>query len=498
MLKTAFSSFFRQHPALPYGICFCIGIYTAAAPSWSLLPLLLLVPLLRPFHLLVAVLACFYGFLTLPYGTPPQDRLIQIQFTPQAITYQHSHFGKKLFVSGIGSASFFRLPVRFSITTQELSLLQHTCYIKGRFSPINTYWTFIPEGPIQKKPYTFSLAPLRFQTKTYIEKILDRIYKPSRVAHFLSALTLGTCHDALLRFSFGRVGLQHILAISGLHFGLLALCARRVLSVILQEKGIVISLLILCSCYFLFIGSSPSITRAYLGICLYLLGTLWQKQTNALNLLGAVLCIELLLYPEHVTQAGFQLSFLATFAILLGARSIETLLYPLLPYHAPTSLQTLPGIERLVAHLCRHLRQTGSVNIAVHLTLLPICLAMFGTFPCISLLYNFFLPQAIVLGMMLFFVSCMVGYIPGINSLCIQATESWMNRVLSIIIDSPHCLDYSLRIPPCFAPFLPTLSLVWVLFLFALAVVHYDTRKTSYLEDNSLGISTESKISLSS
>ena len=70
-------------------------------------------------------------------------------------------------------------------------------------------------------PGSWSLAEFRYETRQAFALVLhSKLHRP-RTASFLYSLVSGEVKDRQLRYEFGRLGLQHILAISGFHFGLL-------------------------------------------------------------------------------------------------------------------------------------------------------------------------------------------------------------------------------------------------------------------------------------
>ena len=115
-----------------------------------------------------------------------------------------------------------------------------------------------------------------------------------------------------------RAGLSHLLAVSGLHVGLILggfwwLFDGR--STRLTVLGSV-SLLVLYGCL---VGPRPSLVRAALMALLVILALVLERPPQALNSLCAALIVILSFDPQAVFDLGFQLSFLATAGILLLA-----------------------------------------------------------------------------------------------------------------------------------------------------------------------------------
>ena len=120
------------------------------------------------------------------------------------------------------------------------------------------------------------------------------------------------------RTGLRRLGLSHLLAVSGLHVGLIlggcwwlfgGLPGR------LTSTGAVLVLLF----YGCLVGPRPSLLRAAVMALLVILALALERPPQALNSLCAALVVILCLEPAAAADLGFQLSFLATAGILLLA-----------------------------------------------------------------------------------------------------------------------------------------------------------------------------------
>lgn len=135
--------------------------------------------------------------------------------------------------------------------------------------------------------------------------------------HF--ALILGD-RSALLpiaAYQIRHAGISHLLALSGLHLGLLSLLLCCVLSRFLTKKLTYLCSLPLLLGYVLFVGSPPSLVRAYISTALGILFWMNRRRVYALDMLAAVCFISLFINPSLIFSLSWQLSFLAVFGILL-------------------------------------------------------------------------------------------------------------------------------------------------------------------------------------
>jgi competence protein ComEC len=145
----------------------------------------------------------------------------------------------------------------------------------------------------------------------------------------ISAITLGE-RDALdsdLRQSFAAAGAAHVLAVSGLHTGIIYIVVVSLLTCFglwrpLYEQRIRRALLSSCIiavmwAYAFITGLSPSVMRAALMLTIIQVGWICRRQSISLNTLAAAACICLWIDPLSLFSVSFQLSFAAVAGILL-------------------------------------------------------------------------------------------------------------------------------------------------------------------------------------
>ena len=102
-------------------------------------------------------------------------------------------------------------------------------------------------------------------------------------ANFLAGLATGEFDDHWMRQQFSRFGVQHLLAISGFHFAIIAGCLSFALRLFFPAKSCTLILLACLGGYTIFLGPQASILRAWLMSSLALIGFLIEKHPSALN-----------------------------------------------------------------------------------------------------------------------------------------------------------------------------------------------------------------------
>jgi competence protein ComEC len=120
-----------------------------------------------------------------------------------------------------------------------------------------------------------------------------------------------------VRDQFRSAGLAHALVVSGMHVGIVAvfvLNALRLCGIALAPSQI--GTMVFLFVYAAVTQANPPVVRAVIVACVVLTGRLVEREGDIYNSLGlAALCI-LALWPASLLGLSFQLSFVATFAIV--------------------------------------------------------------------------------------------------------------------------------------------------------------------------------------
>ena len=218
---------------------------------------------------------------------------------------------------------------------------------------------------------------------------------------FLSALTLGYKADLSneLKEAFRASGTSHILAVSGLHVGIIYLIILSIFS-FLGKRGkrfVLKQILILLFLWgYVFITGMPvSVIRAAIMLSFFCIGSLFHKKGFTYNTLVVAAFVILITNPFYLFNVGFQLSFASVFSILFFQSKISNLYVPKLK------------ISRYVWSLL-------TVTIAAQLGVFPLSLYYFGTFPTYFFVTNLlvlpFIGLIIYLGVSLTLVSLLLKF----------------------------------------------------------------------------------------
>jgi competence protein ComEC len=139
-------------------------------------------------------------------------------------------------------------------------------------------------------------------------------------AALLKGLLLGEKHalPKEVRAAFNRVGVSHVLAVSGLHVGLIAgifFFVFRLLGLTRSRATwVTVGALIV---YVFVVDKPPSVVRASVMAGLILFAFTIERDADLWNVLGVAALVILLLWPQSLFDVGFQLSFGAVGSIAL-------------------------------------------------------------------------------------------------------------------------------------------------------------------------------------
>lgn len=421
-------------------------------------------PLLKRLITAIFVFAAsfFYTALGHPLPNLPDDGLSGVgNFEIESLSLARTHFGT--FWIYKGTLREFRpvnhpttgyahaIPCRISLPNQkEMDPPPADCayQIKGclkETSPFN--YSFIPakSSPWLPIKHSWCSAKIRHETKRRVAHYIHQHVKDQNSASFLAGLATGEFDNTLLSHEFGRFGLRHIMAISGFHFTIIALVLSMLCRLILCKKRSSILLLFLLTSYFIFLGCSPSIFRAWIAITIAFIGHLLEKQSNALNSLGMALIIMLAFDPWMPMRIGFQFSFAVTTAILLlhpGCSLAIQTLFPKRPLSLAVKMNSFTQHGYFMISL---FRQSLALTLAVNLVSLPMSLYYFHKFPLLGLVYNLFFPFMVSLSMLFLILGTLFSFpFPFIGEGIHAFNSLYTKFILNFIYNMPATVDVTL------------------------------------------------------
>ena len=399
--------FWEKNRALLFGLVLFLGCLFALQTPWALLCCPFLIPKKYVFHAsFLFLLPCSLVYHV--YTFPPTGSEVEGIFYIHSIR-KSDRFGQGWTYQGILKTEEGRLLCR---SFSKSYLAPSAAYrVKGRVNALHgRLYALKTTEPWKFEKSLYNLVGIRLAAQEYVKSYIKKHISQKRAAHFLTGMITGQLEDRILRGEFGELGLSHLMAISGFHFALLALTFHLVLRLFLPPKPEALCLMILLTAYFLFIGSTPSILRAWTVAMIFLLGQLLEKRGTALNSLGVALCLSILWSPLSTLTLSFQLSFLATAGILFFYPFCNRMLSLWLPKRSLKVVIEKRWFWQQGYILISFLREALALTLAVHLTVFPLLIALFHTAPLNGLLYNLFFPFLASLALMFFLVSLVLGH----------------------------------------------------------------------------------------
>lgn len=156
-----------------------------------------------------------------------------------------------------------------------------------------------------------------------LSAVIDTIAFDNRSSNALvKALILGdrSGMDRSMLGNFRNAGAAHLLALSGMHLGIIYLLCNRLLCImgnsIAARKIRSAAVILFCGFYTLMCGCSPSLLRAFLFILLNESSKILERRQPPQHIFCAALTLHLIFQPSDITEVGFQLSYLAMVGIV--------------------------------------------------------------------------------------------------------------------------------------------------------------------------------------
>ncbi len=210
------------------------------------------------------------------------------------------------------------------------------------------------------------------QWRDELLKSYDKFNFPSEVKGITDALLMGV-RDGLtdeVENDYRMAGVFHVLAISGLHVGIIYYIFNKIISLFVYSKKWRFALLVGILVFFAFLsGLRPSIIRAVLMFSLLGYSTIIARKIDSYAILIHSMFFLVLFNPLSVFDIGFQLSYSAVFSILW--------IYPQIQKYTESSNV-----------FYRYIKEVIAISVVAQLGVLPLTLYYFGQIPLLFIFGN--------------------------------------------------------------------------------------------------------------
>lgn len=324
--------------------------------------------------------------------------------------------------------------------------------------------------PIEALPRSMLLTTVYSieRMRLHIGQLIDASL-PKTSGALYRALLIGdrSSIDDELYETLKRAGVLHILAISGMHLGLLAIMSfsmiywlmRRSETLMLRFDVRKCSLLLafLPLLFYAFLaGFQPPVTRSLIMTGCLVIGYCASRRQSPLTTLACSALLILLLDPLAVESAGFQLSFAAVASIILMAPPLRWLLVKIIFARTGTIEKVLKPIFTLLA-----------VAVAASVGTLPLMLVHFNRASMVGVIANLLIePLICFFSLPLGFFSVLLMYpAPSIAGLVLGIGSAGLDLSVDIaaFLSSPNFTQIWLPAPEASFCFLYYLSLGLIL-----------------------------------
>jgi competence protein ComEC len=232
--------------------------------------------------------------------------------------------------------------------------------------------------------------------------------------------------DYVTKTQFINAGVIHVLAVSGLHVGFIAIIFLFLfgrLNIYLRSILTITGLLL----FMLITGMPPSVFRATLMAVVIIIAFLFNRSTNLFNSLALAALIILVINPDELFNPGFQLSFSAVIGIALLYSPFEKFINKL----------------RLNSRVLRYIILFMAVSLSAQIGTLPFTLTYFGKLSVIALIANLFVIPiiAIIVGLGIFTL-IINSFLPFIG-IYFAAANDLVTKILFLIVKISGNADFS-------------------------------------------------------
>ena len=211
---------------------------------------------------------------------------------------------------------------------------------------------------------------------------------------------------------FKDCGLSHVLAVSGLHVGLIVAIIVFILKKLrLKRPYILLLMSFILILYCILCNFSPSVVRASIMAITYLVADCFGKRKDSLSVFSLAGIIILLIWPLHLFYVGFQLSFVAVFGIILLYKPI---------YNMFKHFNVLSNIASSL-----------SVTLSATIATFPIMASNFGEIAIGTVFSNLIILPIFTLNYYILFISTFLGLIFNV-SFVFLIIENLYNIIFSL------------------------------------------------------------------
>lgn len=250
----------------------------------------------------------------------------------------------------------------------------------------------------------FSITSIASQARMSIIDKIGQLFPDTEHKGFAEALLVGYRNNLNTEIvdSFSKTGTLHVLAVSGLHVGIIFLILNFISKIFRSSKyeyiykGLIVILGIWA--YAFVTGMSPSVQRAAIMFSIVQIGVLLKRRPQIYNSIFASAFFILLVNPFLIVSVSFQLSYIAVLGIVFLQPKIRNWFIPR-------------------NKITKYIWDLTAVSLAAQIATFPLGIFYFYQFPLYFLLSNLVVIPAIFVAMLALIASVSMFWIPFLGSI---------------------------------------------------------------------------------
>lgn len=247
-------------------------------------------------------------------------------------------------------------------------------------SNVVLYTGFIPKKYISECGRAYSFRNICMDVRNDIEIRIERSHIQKETANFIKAILMGdkTGLNEETRLTFANGGIAHILALSGMHMGIIAgilICMLWPFRALGKYKWGYAVAIIMLWCYVFITGMSHSSVRACLMITFAFLAIIMERKNSVGHALCSAIMLILLITPSALFDAGFQLSVICVVSLITFATPLNPIRHrqhPVIFRVCEALLATMVATIASWAFISYYFSQVPLMFLPTNLLLLPI------------------------------------------------------------------------------------------------------------------------------
>lgn len=281
------------------------------------------------------------------------------------------------------------------------------------------------------------------------------------VLAIIAAVSLGYKEEISdeLRTAYSSSGASHILAVSGLHVGIMCSFLFSIFQLFVNAKKrrwiIEVIVIVVMWCYSIIIGLPLSITRSMIMFTVLSVCRCFGRENSSINSLASAALIILIGQPSGVYDISFQLSFLAVlFILLLGSK--------------------ITGLIKTKNNVVEYVWSIIAISIAAQIGTTPVIMYNFSNFSTYFLITNIIVIPIFFVIVSLSVVLWMVSFIPFLRIVVVKILTlltSFANNMVVQIEQLPYS-NLSIQIADPLT--------VWLLYVMILLFISYLIEKKTH------------------